>query len=99
MRCNRLPSTTCVLCHSDIESSDHLFLNCPVTRRIWDHFTCLFKIPKSHGRLCDLWASWRMRVLPNTRDFCDLLVKALLWNVWLARNDIIFNASVAPVSL
>ncbi|XP_039127495.1 uncharacterized protein LOC120263599 [Dioscorea cayenensis subsp. rotundata] len=27
-RCNRLPTDTCVLCHADVESVDHLFLRC-----------------------------------------------------------------------
>lgn len=34
---------------------------------------------------------------PLVRDFCDLFVKALVWNVWLIRNDIIFNANTVPV--
>jgi len=44
-----------------------------------------------------IWESWRAEVHPARRTFCDLLVKATLWNVWLARNESIFNAKVVPV--
>lgn len=34
---------------------------------------------------------------PSLRVMGDLVVKALAWNVWLARNDYIFNANVLLV--
>ncbi|XP_039133180.1 uncharacterized protein LOC120270217 [Dioscorea cayenensis subsp. rotundata] len=96
-KCNKLPTATCVMCHSDIETVDHLFLTCSFTRRIWDYFTHLFRLPEPPGLMSSLWGPWRLAVQPAARDFCDLLVKALVWNVWLVRNDIIFNATVVPV--
>lgn len=34
---------------------------------------------------------------PLLRIMCDLVVKALVCNVWFDRNDCIFNANVCPV--
>lgn len=77
-RCNRLPTATCVLCHSEIETVNHLFLNYNYTRRVWEHFIYLFQLPEPPGLMSSLWDSWRMSVQPTVRDFCDLLVKACL---------------------
>lgn len=47
--------------------------------------------------MCSLWDSWMVLVRPSMRFMGDLVVKALVWNVWLARNDHIFNANVLHV--
>lgn len=33
----------------------------------------------------------------SCRDVGALVVKAIIWNIWLARNDCIFNAKFLPV--
>lgn len=33
---------------------------------------------------------------PPCRDMGDLLVKSIVWNIWLARNDCIFSANILP---
>lgn len=40
-RCNLLHSITCVMCHADVESADHLLIYCPVASSIWNYFTQL----------------------------------------------------------
>lgn len=34
LRCNLLPTPTCVMCHVDIETIDHLLLHCPIASHI-----------------------------------------------------------------
>lgn len=41
-----------------------------------------------------VWEIWRTAVQPTFRIVGDLIVKALVWSIWLARNDCIFNASI-----
>lgn len=98
-RCNKLPTATYVLCHSEIETVDHIFLSCNFTRRIWEHFIRIFRLPDPSRLISSLWDSWRALVQPSLRDLCDLVVKALVWNVRRARNDIIFNNNVVPVQV
>lgn len=46
--------------------------------------------------MSSIWGSLRLSVHPILREMCDLVVKAFMWNVWLVRNDCIFNANVIP---
>lgn len=46
--------------------------------------------------MTNIWGSWRLSLRHAQRDIGDLVVKAIVWNVWLARNDCVFNATVMP---
>lgn len=35
--------------------------------------------------------------MPSLRVMGDLVVKVIVWNIWLVRNDCIFNAYVIPI--
>lgn len=44
-----------------------------------------------------VWGDWsRASVRPACRDIGDLVVKLIVWNTWLARNDYIFSANILP---
>lgn len=96
-RCNRMPTATCVVCHSDIESGDHLFIQCSFACRIWDYIISLLHLPEPPALVKNLWDSWRISVRQSQRDMSDIVIKAIVWNVWLTRNDYIFNANVLHV--
>lgn len=81
------------MCHAGIESVDHLFLQCCFASQIWDHFSNLLHLPEQAPSMGVLWDSWRSLIQPAKRDFGDLVVKAFVWNIWLAKNDRIFNAN------
>ena len=36
--CNKLPIATCTLCHCAIETSNYLFIHCPIAIGTWAHF-------------------------------------------------------------
>lgn len=95
-RCNQLPTTTCVLCHSNIESVDHLFIQSPFARRVRYYFVNLLHLPVSPLSMNDIWSFWRLGLRPSIRDMGVLVVKVIVWNIWLVRNDCIFNANVVP---
>ncbi|XP_039123503.1 uncharacterized protein LOC120260129 [Dioscorea cayenensis subsp. rotundata] len=92
--CNRLPMATCVLCHAAIESVDHLFLHCSLARQVWWYFGRLLNLLGPPSALHLIWDRWRSSVRPDCRDIGDLVVKSIVWNIWLARNDYMFNATV-----
>ncbi|XP_039128452.1 uncharacterized protein LOC120264696 [Dioscorea cayenensis subsp. rotundata] len=91
-RCNRLPTATCVLCHLAIETMDHLFFQCSFARHIWGYFTRLCQLPDAPRDRIAVWGDWRAAVRPTCRLTGDLIVKAIVWSIWLARNACIFNA-------
>jgi len=97
-RCNKLPTATCVFCHAEIESINHIFLNCGFGRVVWDHFGRLLGLPESPLSMFDIWYDWRENSRPAVRFLFDLVVKALLWNIWLARNERMFNANFMSVT-
>ncbi|KAH7677354.1 DNase I-like protein [Dioscorea alata] len=48
--------------------------------------------------MCHIWETWRLRISLGFRALGEWIVKALVWNVWIARNDCIFNANVLSVT-
>lgn len=53
-RCNFVLTTTCVMCHAEVESANHLLIQCPVARHIWDFFGQLFDARHCPDSLHDL---------------------------------------------
>lgn len=96
-RCNRLPTATCVLCRSTIESVDHLFVLCPVASQVWAFFVRLLHLLDLTRSLQALWSTWRLSLRPTLLVVETLVPKAIVWNIWLARNDYIFNNITLPV--
>ncbi|XP_039123625.1 uncharacterized protein LOC120260253 [Dioscorea cayenensis subsp. rotundata] len=96
--CNVLPTTTCVMCHADVETAEHLLLHCPLATHIWTFFAHLLgarHIPRS---LVDLWGDWRRAVPKSLLPFWDLLVRAINRNIWLKRNARIFTANCLSIT-
>lgn len=44
-----------------------------------------------------IWGGWSSLLGPKNRDRGILIVKVIVWNIWFARNDCIFNNIVLPV--
>lgn len=61
-----------------------------------DYFVRLLQLLEPPLTMRVLWSSWRALVRPLGRDIGDLVVKSLVWNIWLAKNDCIFNTNVLP---
>lgn len=53
-----------------------------------------FQLPCRPPNLVIVWGSWRASLRQSVRVMGELVVKALVWNIWLARNDCMFNAIV-----
>lgn len=83
---------TCALCDSN-ESINHLFLHCDFACKVWRLAPFLSCID-TRG-LLDLATGWQtlcnLKCLPPTGVALGPLAPWILWSLWLARNNRIFN--------
>lgn len=77
-RCNKLPTDTCVLCHSDVESVDHLFLRCRFSQEVWEHLGRFMQLPALPLSMSLLWGDWRSALGPSKRVSVDGMIKAFV---------------------
>ena len=84
---------SCVLCDDDVlETRDQLFFTCPFANRCWDTIHIDFEnIGHIHSR-----------ILKTKSDFtgpCFMEIFATAaWNIWKARNELIFQGLQASLS-
>lgn len=63
-------------------------------------FLHLFGLPKPSSSMEDVWASWWFKLRPCLRALEGVIVKVVVWHVWLTRNYCMFNAvSLSPHSV
>ncbi|WOG87927.1 hypothetical protein DCAR_0207160 [Daucus carota subsp. sativus] len=85
-------SPNCSLCGIERESREHLFWNCYLVRKVWiifyDWWSLNRNVMNGHGDLLLL-----LRCLKGValREAWHTSVIALLWTIWLARNERIFS--------
>ncbi|CAN1252848.1 hypothetical protein LINPERPRIM_LOCUS8165, partial [Linum perenne] len=87
----------CVLCSSNFETVDHLFLACKFASDIWTLLSSLLSI---HGPLSSsimgFIHGWKgMNCLSSFSSAMDVLMHAVLWFIWKERNDQIFKDSAS----
>ncbi|CAN1179405.1 hypothetical protein LINPERHAP2_LOCUS34177 [Linum perenne] len=83
----------CVLCRADLESVSHLFVSCSFTSQVWLTFSSKLAIwGPDPGNISDFIWGWQSRnYFSSYRRFRDRLLHAVLWYIWLERNDRIFR--------
>lgn len=85
-----IQTPVCGLCSSaSPETTEHLFLHCPWTQRIWTHSKVHLNIFTYTPTRMDLWLA---NFLAQNRGLPDFeQVASLLWEIWKARNHFIFR--------
>lgn len=76
--CNKLPIATCILCHSVIETIDHLFIHCAGETNIWNHFARVLGINRTPYSMANLWDGWLKGLRHANRLPYSLLAKAII---------------------
>lgn len=80
-----------------LESIDHLFLHCPFAKNIWR--ATPFATPFEYSGLIDLKSIWinicERTCLPPTGIVLGELAPWILWQIWCARNQFIFEGRTA----
>jgi hypothetical protein len=86
-------SLKCCFCNS-LETIQHLFFDCPLARSVWNVVYITFGVrpPVSFAHLLGSW----VRSFPaKIRNQCLVGLAALLWALWLNRNEAVFQNSFA----
>jgi hypothetical protein len=80
--------TTCVFCEKE-ESMQHLFFECPMAKLIWRlHMTFVLSPPKN---ITNLFGNWLSNFDKKDVKQIRVGVCAIVWTLWNARNDHVFN--------
>lgn len=89
----------CVLCGMEEETVQHLFLHCAFTVVLWNRVIARegnsWCVP---GTLIELLQQWESLRLVTDSELWPLVPYAVLWSVWMARNDVIFRAKQTRVA-
>jgi hypothetical protein len=82
-------SSKCVFCHHD-ETIKHVFFQCRFARSIWSIIQVTSKLypPTS---VTNIFENWLHGIDLRFRTFIRVRVLAIVWSLWLCRNDKVFN--------
>ena len=82
-------STKCVFCLHD-ETIKHLFFDCKVARSIWSTIQVASNLypPRS---VANIFGNWLHGIDDKFRTVIRVGAIAVLWSLWLSRNDKVFN--------
>jgi hypothetical protein len=84
------PSDTCAAC-DPVETSRHLFFECTLASHVWARLGV--PVPAEQFSIWELPSP--LGVAPTTWHFG---VAAIMWSIWKARNDLVFNGTTtSPV--
>uniref|UniRef100_M4DYN7 RNase H type-1 domain-containing protein n=1 Tax=Brassica campestris TaxID=3711 RepID=M4DYN7_BRACM len=88
--------TSCKTCNN-VESINHLFLHCDIAYKVWK--LAPFSSCIDSRRLLDLNTAWqglsKLVCLPPTGISTGPLAPCILWSLWLARNNRLFNNKIS----
>ncbi|CAN1131720.1 Putative ribonuclease H protein At1g65750 [Linum perenne] len=90
----------CVLCRADLESVSHLFVSCAFTSQVWLIFSSKLAIwGPDHFDIRVLIQGWQSRNFQSGyRRYRDRLIHAIVWFIWLERNNRIFRGKEMSVA-
>jgi hypothetical protein len=93
----------CCLCNSAPETILHLYKDCPFSREVWNKVLSWANLPLSNGilsntSLYDWWTGLRSLCNSQSRRCFDSLLIHFWWNLWLERNNRIFQSQHRSVN-
>ncbi|KAJ9564562.1 hypothetical protein OSB04_000528 [Centaurea solstitialis] len=88
-----IPSDVCPLCASNEETVEHLFLSCPATKNVWDGFHNWCGLKKVHYNSLEqlIFEVADQGKSNKQKHFLEVACGGVLWFLWKARNNVVFN--------
>ncbi|KAJ0751570.1 putative reverse transcriptase zinc-binding domain-containing protein [Helianthus annuus] len=89
----QVPSVNCPICGNDEETIEHLFIACPFAQQLWDvvsrwvKISALFLLERSDL----IYFHSHVRGSGRWKKVIYLVMQAVVWCTWRARNDLVFN--------
>nr|GMC95499.1 uncharacterized protein LOC109183758 [Ipomoea batatas] len=75
----------CPLCHKEVESRSHLFLDCEFSKPVWDNTILPLHILEAS------FESWLSQVVDLDDENKSRSIIAILWTVWKNMNEYVWN--------
>lgn len=82
-------SLQCVFCHHD-ETIKHLFFQCKLTHSIWSVIQIASGLYPPCG-VANVFGNWLHGIDYRFRTILRVGVLAVIWSLWLCKNDKVFN--------
>lgn len=80
---------TCRFCNS-VETIDHLFFQCPITRVVWGIIASCIGAANIPNNIQQFW-NWITNHIPNYKHIHTFGLAVVCWAVWKARNKACFE--------
>lgn len=93
----------CPLCRRNLETAEHLMMQCPWTVSLWEMAATKFSLPAfspaawRRGATFEDWLADLFTASPTAKKARSLAM-LLLWEIWRERNDHIFRDVELPPS-
>jgi len=90
----QIPSDLCPLCESEVETENHLFYSCAKIKDIWSWVVNWCNINNSpHSSLNQLLFNFlNCANSKKKQKLLEALTGSVVWFIWKARNDVVFNS-------
>ena len=85
-------SSQCIFCRHD-ETIKHLFFQCKFARSIWSVIQVASGLYPSCS-VANIFGNWLHGIDHKFRNLLRVGALAVIWSLWLSRNDTIFNAKI-----
>jgi hypothetical protein len=86
----------CALCERSLETSAHLFIECPFSRKVWELVAswsnCANLHPTSWTQQNDI-EDWFLQMTESGTRAAHSLAILSLWQIWKQRNAVVFNGN------
>ncbi|CAN1795633.1 Putative ribonuclease H protein At1g65750, partial [Linum perenne] len=88
----------CVLCNANLESVDHIFLDCDFASKVWTLLSSRLSIfGLFHSSIASFIVGWKeLNCVQSFSSVMKVLLHAVLWYIWKERNSRIFKDSSEP---